>query len=209
MERVLSLDRVAPLPSGNCGASFNDDIGIGARQIQKSQSASAFICDYLVSWLADRHRRCKRAVPCVQDMLEDFKELRGAIQKKAKTAHNFQDFERMVPSHPLNAVCLIILLQDAILCINRDDTDLVIELKRVVNLLPDSIRRIPEHLRDRSHEKVLNQLLQLNRVHSKARTSQPRGVPTGLATMTRSNDVSFSRCVAQPMPAIQCYVDCI
>ena len=106
-------------------------------------------------------------------------------------------------------MCLIILLQDAILCINRDDTDLVIELKRVVNLLPDSIRRIPEHLRDRSHEKVLNQLLQLNRVHSKARTSQPRGVPMGLATMTRSNDVSFSRCVAEPMPAIQCYVDCI
>lgn len=100
MERVLSLDRVAPLPSGNCGASFNDDIGIGARQIQKSQSASAFICDYLVSWLADRHRRCKRAVPCVQDMLEDFKELRGAIQKKAKNAHNFQDFERMVTLSP-------------------------------------------------------------------------------------------------------------
>ena len=61
--RVSSDDRVTLLPSRDCEVSINQSqVDSGAQPKRKSISASAFVCQFLVKLLVERHRR-KLMVP--------------------------------------------------------------------------------------------------------------------------------------------------
>ena len=94
--RASSDDGVTSLPSRDCEFPVNQSqVDSGAQPKRKSISASAFVCQFLVKLLVERHRR-KLMVPEISAMLPLFEDMRVEIKAQSRTCEEFEDFERLV-----------------------------------------------------------------------------------------------------------------
>jgi hypothetical protein len=122
--------------------------------------------------MVQEHRARGYQVPQTNDFVSDFKKLRLDICASASSCDEVDGSllvnrltHYLLYSHSLTCN----LLHEKYLCIESENDAAALDLiiKRIFNLLPDAIRRIPEHLQNEHQREILNQLLMKSRSNNK------------------------------------------